>query len=174
MKKMLKVGLIAALFSVLAVLSHPYISLAKEAKAAVLDPKRDLSVSFSSKHGAPDPGYVIGRVTNRSGNTYPCVHLKFKLSTRFDMRRGGEQGRHLGFLSTEVKNIQPRSTVDYEVKLPYPAGFGLESVSVCREGPPGIERPKFPDAPNIISFKVEPQKIHKGESVTFHWQTSND
>lgn len=171
MKKVLQIALIASPFSVLVIVSQICVSL--EAHAAALDPQRDLSVSFSSKRGAPDPGYIIGRVKNKSGNTYPCVRLTFNLSTRYDMRRAGERGRHLGFLSTEVKNIQPGSTVGYEVELPYPAGFGLESVDVCQDVPAAQPEREIADAPQILSFRISPATIKAGEWVKFYWEVKD-
>jgi hypothetical protein len=96
-----------------------------------LDPARDLAISFSSKHEGTDPGSVFGKVTNNSANPYPCIRIEFDLSTRFDMRGPKEPSKKLGVLTTEVRDIQPRSVSDYRAQLPYPAGVGLRSFTVC-------------------------------------------
>lgn len=129
MKKMFKLSLIVSLFGILAFVGYTYGFQVKASEAAALNPGRDLSVSFGKKHGTSGQGFVVGTVTNKSANTYTCVSIKFRLI--------GKNSRHLGFLSTEVKNIRPGSAVRYKEKLPYLAGFGLESISVCRSGSSG-------------------------------------
>jgi hypothetical protein len=128
------------------------------------DPQRDVSVTFSSRHEGQDPGAVFGVVRNNSTTAYPCVRIAFDLYTRFDLRPPGQKGRHLGVLYVEVKNIQPRSVRDFEQRLPYPAGVGLESVRSCQE---------LPDAPEILSFTVTPKRIHAGATATLQWRTAN-
>jgi hypothetical protein len=132
-------------------------SLAVGAQAP--DPRTDLSVSFSSKHAGQEAGFVFGTVRNSSANAYPCVSIEFNLSTRFDMRKPGEPGRQLGVLQVEVENVQPRSTKDYRHDLPFPAGIGLKSVSVCAtdapptppETPPTPPNPPTPPQPPVES-----------------------
>lgn len=145
----------------------PPTSSRRTGEAAALDPERDLSISFSTNRESGDPGYVFGTVKNKSSNTYPCVRLEFNLFTRFDMRRSGEKTRRLGVLRTEVKNIQPHSISDYKERLPSPAGIGLKSVSVCREGPsaqPGkSRRPKTGPAP---TFRRAPPTFRTAPSPT--------
>ena len=133
------------------------------------DPQQDLSVSFSSKHEVTDPGSVFGVVTNKSANAYPCVRIEFDLYTRFDLRRAGEESRHLGVLSVELKDVHPRSVRDYQQQLPFPAGIGLKSISECPEHPPK----RLPDAPEILSFTIAPPRIHLGQTATLQWRTAN-
>jgi hypothetical protein len=134
------------------------------------DPQRDLSVTFSSRHEGQDPGSVFGVVRNNSTNAYPCVRIEFDLYTRSDLRPPGQQeGRHLGVLPVEVQNLQSHGVRNYEQKLTFPAGIGLKSVSECPEQP----AKELPDAPEIISFTVAPQRIHAGEAATLQWRTAN-
>lgn len=101
-------------------------------KKSDLDVNRDISVAFTSQHEDNESGYVIGKVKNKSlHNEYQCVLIKFNLYTRFDLRETGEKSHHLGFLTTRVSNILPRSAKPFKVKLPYPAGIGLNSVRNC-------------------------------------------
>ena len=99
------------------------------------DPRRDISVGFGSKLEGKDAGSVFGTLTNNSANTYPCVRIEFGLFTRFDLRPQGQKARHLGVLPVVVQDLQPRSVRDYEQRLPFPAGFGLKSVSECTVPP---------------------------------------
>jgi hypothetical protein len=133
------------------------------------DPQRDLSVTFSSRHEGKDSGSVFGVVRNNSANAYPCVRIEFDLYTRFDMRPPGQEGRHLGVLPVEVQNLQPRGVRDYQQRLPFPAGIGIKSVSECPEQP----AKELPDAPEILSFTVAPQRIHAGKTATLQWRTAN-
>jgi hypothetical protein len=133
------------------------------------DPQQDLSVTFSSRREGNDPGSVVGAVRNNSANAYPCVRIEFDLSTRFDLRPPGQEGRHLGVLPVEVHNLQPRGVRDYQQRLPFPAGIGLKSVSEC-PAPPDKE---LPDAPQILSFTVAPQRIRAGQTATLQWRTAN-
>jgi hypothetical protein len=133
------------------------------------DPQQDLSVTFSSRHEGNDPGSVVGVVRNNSTNAYPCVRIEFDLYTRFDLRPPGQEGRHLGVLPVELQNLQPRGVRDYQQRLPFPAGIGLKSVSECPEQP----AKGLPDAPEILSFTVAPQRIHAGQTATLQWRTAN-
>jgi hypothetical protein len=103
---------------------------------------RNLSVSFSSRHKGQDPGYVFGKIRNKSTNAYACVRIEFDLSTRFDLRHAKQKGRHLGVFAVEVKNLQPREVRDYKKRLPYPAGIGLKSVRECLGHPTKGSPPK--------------------------------
>ena len=133
------------------------------------DPQKDLSVTFSSRHEGKDAGSVFGVVRNNSANAYPCVRIEFDLYTRFDLRPPGQEGRHLGVLPVEVQNLQPRTVREYQERLPFPAGIGLKSVSECPEQP----AKELPDAPEILSFTVAPQRIHAGQTATLQWRTAN-
>jgi hypothetical protein len=133
------------------------------------NPQRDLSVTFSSRHEGQDPGAVFGVVRNNSTDAYPCVRIEFDLYTRFDLRPPGQERRHLGVLPVQVQNLQPHGVRDYEQRLPHPAGIGLKSVSQCPEQPAKA----LPDAPEILSFTVAPQRIHTGQAATLQWRTTN-
>jgi hypothetical protein len=148
----------------------PLLFLVSEAHTqAAKDPRRDLSVSFSSRAEGTDPGIVFGAVRNNSANLYPCVRIEFNLITRFDLRKPGEEARQLGTLPVEVPNVQPRSTRDYQQPLPFPAGIGLKSVGEC----PAQPAKQLPDAPEILSFTVTPARISAGQTATVAWRTAN-
>jgi hypothetical protein len=133
------------------------------------DPQQDISVSFSSRHQGEDPGTVFGVARNNSANAYPCVRIEFDLYTRFDLRPPGQEGRHLGVLSVELQNLQPREARAYQERLPQPAGIGLKSVTECPKQP----AKELPDAPKILSFAVVPQRIQAGQTATLQWRTEN-
>ena len=130
------------------------------------DPSRDLSVSWSSRRES-EPGTLFGSVTNKSANAYPCVRIEFDLSTRFDLRKPGEQGTHLGVFPVEVKNISPRTVRNFEQPLPYPAGIGFKSVSECRPDK------SAPTDMRVLSFTITPANIVAGQTATLQWQTEN-
>lgn len=132
------------------------------------DPSRDLSVSWSSRRES-EPGTLVGAVTNKSANTYPCVRIEFDLFTRFDQQRPGEQGKTLGVLPVEVKNISGRTVRNFEQPLPYPAGIGLKSVSECQSFP---IKP-IPSNLRILSFTITPSSIVAGQAATLQWRTEN-
>lgn len=129
------------------------------------DPRRDLSVSFSSTQEGSDPGSVFGVVTNKSANAYPCVRIEFDLYTPFDLLPPGQVRLHLGVLPVEVQNVQPRSVRNYQQQLPFPAAMLLKSVSPCPK--------QMPDAPEILSFTVAPPRIQAGQTATLQWSTAN-
>lgn len=139
------------------------------------DPRRDLSVTFSSRHEGEDAGYVFGEVQNDSDNAYRCVLVEFDLYTRYDLRTPGEASRRLGALTVEVQDLRPRAAREYRRALPYPAGIRLKSVSECAGTQPTGERPSRPmrDAPHILSFTAEPARIRAGETTTLRWNTTN-
>jgi hypothetical protein len=112
---------------------------------------RDLSSTFSSMYqGFTDPGVIFGTVTNKSVYSYPCVRLEFTLYVRYDHQRAGQPSGELGTFSVDVQNVTPRAVQNYRKPLPYPAGIGFKSQSVCAgaEQPPAqnvviYERPNF-------------------------------
>ena len=120
--------------------------------------ERDLSASF----GSEGDGFVIGKVTNKSANHYPCVRLQFYMI---------KQNRKSGFFSTEVRNIKPHSIVRYKGKLPDPVpSFGLDSIRTCRKG----SSPKADkDKPKIVEFSVSPKSVKAGETVSISWKVQN-
>jgi hypothetical protein len=95
------------------------------------DIRRDLVVSHLSSRGHGEFGAVNGKIKNASGNHYACVRLDFNLSTRFDMQQPGQPSRHLGVLSLEVRDIQPRSERDFLKPLPFPAGVEPKPPREC-------------------------------------------
>ena len=131
------------------------------------DPQQDLSVLVSTLNEGADLSSVFGTVKNKSANAYPCVRLEFDLYTRSDSRSPGNERRHLGVLQIDVLDIQPRGERDYQKQLPFPAGgLMLKSVGEC---PPK----RLPDAPEILSFTAEPERINAGETTTLRWGTAN-
>src|SRR4029453_18974029 len=89
--------------------------------------------------------------------------------TPFDLRPPGEEARHLGVLLVELQDLQPRTGRDYQKELPFPAAIGLKAVTECREQPVRV----LPDAPEILSFAVAPQRIQAGQVATLQWRTAN-
>lgn len=143
MKRLIEFGLIALFVSILTSVDKSFVS-----SAYAQDFEQDLSVSFSSRRDKPeDAGYAVGKLINKSDRAYPCVRIEFNLSTRFDRRQAGETPRSLGVLATEVKDVQPHSETSYEEELPFPAGFGLKSISVCPERPSTPDRETKPHRP---------------------------
>jgi hypothetical protein len=108
-------------------------------------------------------------VKNTSTSAYGCVRLEFDLATRFDLRRAGEDARHLGILTVDLQGLQPQDERTYQQRLPFPAGIGLTSVREC-PGPPD----KSPgDAPRIASLAIAPQRLRAGQAATLQWGTEN-
>jgi len=133
------------------------------------DPQRDVSVTFSLQREGQDPGSVVGVVKNTSTSAYGCVRLEFDLATPFDLRRAGEDPRHLGMLTVDVQGLQPQEERSYQERLPFPAGIGLTSVRECPAPPdksPG-------DMPRIASLAIAPQPLRAGQAATLQWETEN-
>ena len=93
--------------------------------------QRDLVVSQRSSAGHGQFGAVNGKVKNNSANHYACVRLDFNLWTRYDMRQAGQPARHLGVLSLELQDLQPRSEREFFKPLPFAAGIEPKPVSEC-------------------------------------------
>lgn len=132
------------------------------------DPARDLSVSWSSRK-EPNSGSIFGSVRNSSANSYECVRIEFDLYTRFDLRKPGEQSRHLGVFPVEVRDVTPRTVRNFDQPLPYPAGMGVKSISECQALP---SKP-FPSNLKVLSFTIAPATIQAGQTATIQWQTEN-
>ncbi len=156
MKPRVNISLIAIIYSVLTIAGFTY-TLSVEAG----DPESDLVVSFRGEDG----GLVVGNVKNTSANSYSCVRLKFYLL---------EGNRKSEYVSTDVRNIQPRSVVPYKVKLPRPAGFGHESTGICgAESPIETDVSTEPKTPEIISFRASPVSVEAGKEVALFWEVKD-
>lgn len=131
-----------------------------------VDPQRDLSVRWQTNRNGGDPGIIMGDITNKSVNTYPCVWIELDLYTRFDMRPPGEESKHLGVLPIEVQNVTPRTVRNFKQPLPYPAGVGLKGISACPN-----QRPE--PGTKILSFTAEPLTIQAGQTATLQWRIEN-
>ena len=153
---MFKHMMIATLFNVLAIVGFTYML---PVEAATLE--NDLKVSF---WGKKSDDFVYGKVTNKSADRYPCVRLMFYLT-----------GSHKSALfSTEVRNIGPRSVVGFKEKLPYPSGFGFDSISVCRKGAPvDPDGSNVPKTPKIVYFRANPTTVKPGGMAALHWEVKN-
>ncbi len=144
----------------------------RTAPQAGLDPERDLKVSFSTKHkGGDDAGYVFGGVTNSSRSSYPCVHIEFRLVTRYDQREAGKGSSQLGTLGVDVKDVQPGAKTGFRAPLPSPAGVGLGSIGLCETAPE--EEPSPSVEPSILSFEARPAAISPGDTVSLFWEVAN-
>jgi hypothetical protein len=99
------------------------------------NPQQDLYLSMSKAPAPTEYGAVYGSLKNTSANNYPCVLLQFDLYTRYDLRKPGEEAKHLGILSVEVRNLQPGVQRLFFRPLPYPAGIGARSTTECSEQP---------------------------------------
>jgi hypothetical protein len=136
-----------------------------------LDPERDLSVSFRTKHeGGDDAGHVFGVVTNSSRLTYPCARIEFELVTRYDQREPGKGSTSLGTFQTDVHDVRPGAKTEYRAPLPRPAGVRLGSVGLCGAAP--VEEAEAPAAgeATIVSFEARPPAINPGETVSLYWE----
>ncbi|MEJ2308802.1 MAG: hypothetical protein P8Z78_05715 [Gammaproteobacteria bacterium] len=100
--------------------------------AAVANPADDLRVSFSSKRTGDEAGRLVGSIANTSVKTYRCILAVFDLNTRFDKRKPGEASRHLGYHKVRINNLAPRSTRNFDSRLPYPAGIGFHGFEGCK------------------------------------------
>jgi hypothetical protein len=139
-----------------------------QAVAADFNPKLDLRVTFSSEGTETGAGFVVGHVKNVSTQDFSCIVLDFGLSTRFDQRQKGQPSHRLGTLPVEVRNLGSRTTVFFREALPFPAGFGLNNIRHC-------ETDTAQDAalPRIVSFRVTPNPVQRGEFVSFFWEVRN-
>jgi hypothetical protein len=174
-----------------------------QALAAELDAQRDVRVSFSTEGSEKGAGFVVGKVSKASKaatHDFSCVLLEFGLFTRFDQKRSGEPSQRLGMLSVEVTGLGSQASVPYRKALPFPAGIRLEKVSTCdgaavkepakeatkepTEGPekasekapekaPEKAREKADGPPQIVAFKVTPDRVQRGGSVTLSWDVQN-
>jgi hypothetical protein len=96
-----------------------------------LEPLRELSVSFSSKKVDSD-WLLMGNVENKSGRSFPCIKVRFDMSTSYQDQMQGESKRHLGFLDVEVRDLEPHEKRPYQKKLPQQAGISLDSKQECQ------------------------------------------
>jgi hypothetical protein len=135
-----------------------------------LDPERDLSVSFRTKHeGGDDAGSVFGMVTNSSRLTYPCARIEFQLLTRYDRRETGKGSTSLGTFQTDVRNVQPGAKTEFRASLPRPAGVRLGSVGLCETAPVEEAEGSAAAEATIVSFEARPAAINPGETVRLYW-----
>jgi hypothetical protein len=98
--------------------------------AQTKDPDRDLPVVFTGTRLSGEWVNVNGEVTNNSVNSYPCVHINFSLYGRpADVR---SSGIHLGEITVEVRDLQPRAARKFTKYLPNPAWtVRKKSVTEC-------------------------------------------
>ncbi|MEF8722366.1 hypothetical protein E4Q23_05035 [Candidatus Accumulibacter phosphatis] len=170
-----------------------------QALAAELEPQRDVHVSFSTEGSEKGAGFVVGEVS-KVGKTarhdFSCVFLDFGLFTRFDQKAPGQPSQRLGMLSVEVKDLGSQTTVAYRKALPFPAGIRLEKISTCdsdaakqaakeaarnpaketakesaKESANEPEKKAGP--PQILSFKVTPDRVQRGGSVNLSWEVQD-
>ena len=162
-----------------------------QALAAELDAQRDVRVSFSTEGTENGAGFVVGKVSKASKaatHDFSCVLLEFGLFTRFDQKRSGEPSQRLGMLAVEVTGLASQAGVPYRKALPFPAGIRLEKVSTCdgeavkeptkeaaKEPQKAAEKaPEKADGPpQIVAFKVTPDRVQRGGSVTLSWEVRN-
>lgn len=96
-----------------------------------LKPLRELSVSFSSRKIGSDR-FLMGEVENKSGRSFPCVRVRFNMSTSYQDQMQGEPKRDLGFVDVEVRNLRPHEKRPYRKKLPGRVGISLHSKQECQ------------------------------------------
>ncbi|MEF8733635.1 MAG: hypothetical protein V5B40_17515 [Candidatus Accumulibacter meliphilus] len=162
-----------------------------QALAVELEPQRDVHVSFSTEGSEKGAGFVVGEVS-KVGKTathdFSCILLDFGLFTRFDQKAPGQPSQRLGRLSVEIKDLGSQTPVAYRKALPFPAGIRLEKISTCdsqaakeaakdpAKDPakePAKEQEKKAGPPQIVSFKVTPDRVQRGGSVTLSWEVQN-
>jgi hypothetical protein len=158
-----------------------------QALAVELEPQRDVHVSFSTEGSEKGAGFVVGEVS-KVGKTathdFSCILLDFGLFTRFDQKAPGQPSQRLGRLSVEIKDLGSQTPVAYRKALPFPAGIRLEKISTCdsqaaKEAAkdPAKEPAKEPEKkagpPQIVSFKVTPDRVQRGGSVILSWEVQN-
>lgn len=95
-----------------------------------LRPLRELRVSFTSRSVGSD-WFLVGDVENRSERSFPCVTLRFSMTTSHQDRLQGEPVRDLGFLDVELRDLGPNEKRSLERQLPGQVGFGLHSKEEC-------------------------------------------
>lgn len=96
-----------------------------------LKPLKELSVSFSSRKIGSDR-FLMGAVENKSGRSFPCVRVRFNMSTSHQDQMEGEPKRHLGFVDVDVRNLKPHEKRSYRKKLPDRVSISLHSKEECQ------------------------------------------
>jgi len=174
-----------------------------QAPAVELEPQRDVHVRFSTEGSEKGAGFVVGEVSKvgkTATHDFSCVLLDFGLFTRFDQKAPGQPSQRLGRLSVEVKDLGSQTPVAYRKALPFPAGIRLEKISTCDSDAakqaakeaakeaarnPAKETAKEPakesanepekkaGPPQILSFKVTPDRVQRGGSVNLSWEVQD-
>ena len=121
------------------------------------DPERDVVATVATQ----DSELVLGKVTNKSANVYPCVRVMVSL-------REPTSPKNLGTLPIYIQNVKAYETRDYSQRLPFPAIATLKHWGACVWE--GDDPTKFP---HIISFTTNRTRIFRGESATLEWKTFN-
>jgi hypothetical protein len=96
-----------------------------------MQPLRELLVSFSSKKVGSN-WFVVGDVENKSERSFPCIKLRFSISTSYQDRLQGTPSLDLGLLDVELRDLRPHEKRPYEKQLPQQVGFGLYSKEECQ------------------------------------------
>lgn len=122
-----------------------------------LNAERDVEATVATQ----DAELVLGKVTNKSANVYPCIQIMLSLRTP-------TSSKDLGTLPIYVQNLKANETRDYSQRLPFPAIATKKYLRACMwEG----DNPA--DFPHLISFTVTRARIHPGETTTLEWKTFN-
>jgi hypothetical protein len=136
----------------------PLVSIAPGANTQTRpDAERDVEVTVATQ----EPDLVLGKVTNKSANAYPCIEIVVSL-------RELTSPKDLGTFTVYVQNLKAHEARDYNQRLPFPAIATKKAFGACvweNEDPAN-----FPD---IISFTASRPHIFRGESVTLEWRTYN-
>ena len=122
-----------------------------------LNAERDVDATVATQEAE----LVLGKVTNKSANVYPCIQIMLSLRTP-------TSSKDLGTLPIYVQNLKANETRDYSQRLPFPAIATKKYLRACL-----WENDNPANLPHIISFTITPERIFRGQTATLEWKTFN-